>query len=148
MVYILLTIFILFLLNAVLTFEQYFVLKVKLYCFLTVLIAISSLLFPFYRIRIIQQLNLIPNLLRSEKIIFKEPTHLIFKYLITAIFFFCLWLAWQERLVIINHAPIVPYTADMLPVIDAAIEKFLAVENPYGTYFMPWPVHLTYLPLF
>lgn len=147
MVYILMTIFLISLLNLVVVLEQYFDPIVNLYCLLTIIIALLALSFLFYKTRRIKQLNLFPNILRREDLTLNESAQLSCKYIITFIFFLCLCLACEERLSIIYNTPIVPYTADMLPVINAAIQRFLAGENPYRTYLMPWPVHLAYLPL-
>jgi hypothetical protein len=46
-----------------------------------------------------------------------------------------------------RRIPVDPRVADMLPLVDAALTRFLSGKNPYGTYAMPWTLPLTYLPV-
>lgn len=55
------------------------------------------------------------------------------------------------RVIHMRHIPIAPPHGDMLPLVQGALTQLLAGASPYRTYYMPWPVPLTwlaYLPAF
>lgn len=45
------------------------------------------------------------------------------------------------------HLPIDPADGDMLPLVQAALRRFLAGQDPYTLYHFPWPLPLVYLPV-
>ena len=47
----------------------------------------------------------------------------------------------------ITHIPIEPARGDMLPLVQQALGNLFQGRSPYATYFMPWELPLTYLPL-
>jgi hypothetical protein len=69
----------------------------------------------------------------------KQPNHE--RVLFYVLLIFVGWFAFN-----ILSFPIHTGRSDMLPIIQAAGSRFLAKANPYGTYFEPQPVPLTYLP--
>lgn len=46
-----------------------------------------------------------------------------------------------------SQVPIHPSDGDMLPLVQAALDRFGRGENPYALYHMPWELPLVYLPL-
>jgi len=50
------------------------------------------------------------------------------------------------RLASLAAVPIEPSRGDMLPLVQGALDNFLAGQSPYATYHMPWDLPLTYLP--
>lgn len=51
------------------------------------------------------------------------------------------------RLVGMAYVPIDPARDDMLPLVVAALDNFIAGQSPYTLYHMPWELPLTYLPI-
>ncbi len=61
--------------------------------------------------------------------------------------FVALALGVMLRLVDMQYSPLEPSRGDMLPLVLQALDTFFQGHSPYTTYFMPWELPLTYLPL-
>jgi len=62
-------------------------------------------------------------------------------------FGFVVLLGMAMRLASLPAVPIDPKDGDMLPVVRAALDRFLEGSSPYRLYHMPWPLPLVYSPL-
>ncbi|MDQ5851389.1 MAG: hypothetical protein M3380_04815 [Chloroflexota bacterium] len=51
------------------------------------------------------------------------------------------------RIIHMRHVPLEPARGDMLPLVQGALANLMEGRSPYTTYFMPWELPLTYLPL-